>query len=121
VTSVARIYNYCKKFDYKTQVMGASFRKFEQIIRLAACDLLTISPDLLKKMQQTQGEVMALDSSRICRELEYEEPVPIPEALRHTIEWERANPPAVSMWKFDYAAEDAAVAASAPPYSYMPV
>jgi transaldolase len=37
--------------------MGASFRKVEQIIRLAGCDLLTISPDLLEKMQQTQGEV----------------------------------------------------------------
>jgi len=57
VASVTRIYNYCKKFNYKTQVMGASFRKVEQIIRLAGCDLLTISPDLLEKMQQTQGEV----------------------------------------------------------------
>ena len=37
--------------------MGASFRKVGQIIRLAGCDLLTISPDLLEKMQQTQGEV----------------------------------------------------------------
>jgi transaldolase len=57
VASVTRIYNYCKKFNYKTQVMGASFRKIEQITRLAGCDLLTISPDLLEKMQQTQGEV----------------------------------------------------------------
>src|SRR6202162_1492261 len=55
--SVTRIYNYFKKFNYKTQVMGASFRKIEQITRLAGCDLLTISPDLLEKMQQTQGEV----------------------------------------------------------------
>jgi hypothetical protein len=46
-----------QKFNYKTQVMGASFRKVGQIIRLAGCDLLTISPDLLEKMQQTQGEV----------------------------------------------------------------
>jgi transaldolase len=57
VASVTRIYNYCKKFNYKTQVMGASFRKIEEITRLAGCDLLTISPDLLEKMQQTQGEV----------------------------------------------------------------
>jgi transaldolase len=57
VASVTRIYNYCKKFGYKTQVMGASFRKVEQIERLAGCDLLTISPDLLEKMQQTQGEL----------------------------------------------------------------
>src|SRR5918993_1334090 len=48
VASVMRIYNYYKKFDYKTQVMGASFRKTEQIVRLAGCDLLTISPELLE-------------------------------------------------------------------------
>jgi transaldolase len=57
VTSVTRIYGYFKKFGYKTQVMGASFRKVEQIEHLAGCDLLTISPDLLEKMQQTQGEI----------------------------------------------------------------
>jgi len=57
VASVTRIYNYFKKFDYKTQVMGASFRKFEQIVRLAGCDLLTISPDLLEKLAETKGEV----------------------------------------------------------------
>jgi transaldolase len=59
VASVTRIYNYFKKFNYKTQVMGASFRKVEQITRLAGCDLLTISPDLLDKMQQAQGEITA--------------------------------------------------------------
>jgi transaldolase len=57
VASVTRIYDYFKKFGYKTQVMGASFRKVEQIEHLAGCDLLTISPDLLEKMQQTQGEI----------------------------------------------------------------
>jgi transaldolase len=57
VTSVTSIYNYYKKFEYPTQVMGASFRKVDQIIRLAGCDLLTISPDLLEKMEQTSGEV----------------------------------------------------------------
>ena len=56
VASVARIYNYFKKFSYKTQVMGASFRKVDQIIHLAGCDLLTISPDLLAQMEKTQGE-----------------------------------------------------------------
>jgi transaldolase len=56
VASVARIYNYFKKFGYKTQVMGASFRKVDQIIHLAGCDLLTISPDLLAQMEKTQGE-----------------------------------------------------------------
>jgi transaldolase len=57
VESVTKIYNYYKKFDYKTQVMGASFRNLEQITHLAGCDLLTISPDLLEKLEQTAGEV----------------------------------------------------------------
>src|SRR5262245_51777692 len=57
VASVTRIYDYFKKFDYKTQVMGASFRKVDQIVRLAGCDLLTISPDLLEQMEKTPGEV----------------------------------------------------------------
>ena len=59
VASVTRIYDYFKKYGYKTQVMGASFRKVEQITHLAGCDLLTISPDLLEKMQQTEGEIKA--------------------------------------------------------------
>jgi transaldolase len=58
VASVTRIYNYYKKFDYKTQVMGASFRKMDQIVRLAGCDLLTISPELLDELQNTPGEVV---------------------------------------------------------------
>lgn len=57
VQSVTRIYNYYKKFGYPTQVMGASFRKVEQITLLAGCDLLTIAPDLLDKMEKTPGEV----------------------------------------------------------------
>jgi transaldolase len=57
VVSVTRIYNYFKKFDYKTQVMGASFRKVDQIVRLAGCDLLTISPDLLEQMEKTPDEL----------------------------------------------------------------
>ncbi len=57
VTSVTRIYNYFKKFEYKTQVMGASFRKIDQIVLLAGCDLLTISPDLLEQMEKTEGEI----------------------------------------------------------------
>ena len=56
-TSVTRIYNYFKKFDYKTQIMGASFRKVDQIVRLAGCDLLTISPDLLEQMEKAEGSV----------------------------------------------------------------
>jgi len=57
VASVQRIYNYYKHYDYKTQVMGASFRKAEQCIELAGCDLLTISPDLLEKLSAGTGEV----------------------------------------------------------------
>ena len=50
VQSVTTVYNYYKKFGYKTEVMGASFRNISQIIELAGCDLLTISPDLLAKL-----------------------------------------------------------------------
>ncbi len=57
VASVTRIYNYYKKFDYKTQIMGASFRNVHQIVNLAGSDLLTISPDLLEKLEQTEGVV----------------------------------------------------------------
>jgi len=55
VASVTRIYNYYKKFGYKTQVMGASFRNVNQIVRLAGSDLLTISPELLEKLEQSAG------------------------------------------------------------------
>jgi transaldolase len=55
VQSVARIYAYYKKHGYRTQVMGASFRKTEQIVALAGCDLLTIAPDLLDKLSKAPG------------------------------------------------------------------
>jgi transaldolase len=57
VASVTRIYSYYKKYGYKTQVMGASFRNTNQIVRLAGCDLLTISPDLLDQLEKTEGNV----------------------------------------------------------------
>lgn len=50
VQSVQRIYNYYRKFGHKTEVMGASFRNTSQIVELAGCDLLTISPELLQKL-----------------------------------------------------------------------
>jgi transaldolase len=53
VLSVKKIYNYYKKFDYPTQIMGASFRNIVQITELAGCDLLTISPTLLKELEET--------------------------------------------------------------------
>jgi transaldolase len=55
VASVTHIYSYYKKYGYKTQVMGASFRNVNQIVQLAGSDLLTISPDLLEKLGQTEG------------------------------------------------------------------
>jgi transaldolase len=57
VQSVRRIYAYYKKFGYKTEVMGASFRTTSQILELAGCDLLTISPDLLQKLQESTDKV----------------------------------------------------------------
>jgi len=57
VQSVTEIYNYFKKFGYKTEVMGASFRKKDQIIELAGCDLLTISPELLEELAQSREPI----------------------------------------------------------------
>ena len=57
VQSVTTIYNYYKKFGYKTQVMGASFRNIGEIQELAGCDLLTISPKLLGELDEKQGEL----------------------------------------------------------------
>ncbi len=55
VASVTRIYNYYKNYGYKTQVMGASFRNINQIVRLAGSDLLTISPELLEQLEKQEG------------------------------------------------------------------
>jgi transaldolase len=57
VQSVTRIYNYFKKFGYKTVVMGASFRNIGEITELAGCDLLTISPQFLAELESTQGDL----------------------------------------------------------------
>lgn len=58
VLSVTKIYNYYKKFGYKTEVMGASFRNIGEIIELAGSDLLTISPGLLIELENTEGELV---------------------------------------------------------------
>ena len=55
VESVSTIYNYYKKFGYKTQVMGASFRNTSEIEELAGCDLLTIAPKLLAELDAKEG------------------------------------------------------------------
>ncbi len=57
VQSVTKIYNYYKKFGYKTQVMGASFRNIGEIKELAGCDLLTIAPKLLGELEADQAEL----------------------------------------------------------------
>ena len=58
VKSVRNIYDYYKQHRYETIVMGASFRRTEQILALAGCDRLTISPDLLKKLQESEETVI---------------------------------------------------------------
>ncbi len=64
VQSVKRIYNYYRKFGYKTEVMGASFRNTSQLTELAGCDLLTISPELLQKLAESRGARDAQAQSR---------------------------------------------------------
>lgn len=65
VISVTAIYNYYKKFGYKTQIMGASFRNKEEILELAGCDLLTIAPKLLQELTEAAGDVpRKLDPSK---------------------------------------------------------
>jgi len=57
VLSVQSIYNYLKTHGYKTLVMGASFRNKEQVIELAGCDLLTVSPSLLQELMNLNQSV----------------------------------------------------------------
>jgi transaldolase len=57
VQSVQEIYTYYKKFDYQTEVMGASFRNVGQILELVGCDLLTISPELMKELSESHAPV----------------------------------------------------------------
>jgi transaldolase len=57
VLSVTEIFNYYKKFDYKTEIMGASFRNTGEITELAGCDLLTISPNLLAELEASNNTI----------------------------------------------------------------
>lgn len=57
VVSVTKIYNYYKKFNFKTVVMGASFRNTSEITEMAGCDLLTISPGLLKELDASNEKI----------------------------------------------------------------
>ena len=73
VQSVKEIYTYYKKFGYKTEVMGASFRNTGQILELAGCDLLTISPELIEKLRNRTEPVerkIESGSGRRTRRLE---------------------------------------------------
>lgn len=66
VQSVTKIYQYYKTYDYSTVVMGASFRNTSEIIELAGCDLLTISPALLTDLQNSEGTLETkLDATKV--------------------------------------------------------
>ncbi len=71
VQSVKKIYDYYRKFGYATEVMGASFRNTSQIIELAGCDLLTISPELLQKLSESDAPV----TRKLSPELAQKDPV----------------------------------------------
>jgi transaldolase len=67
VQSVTRIWRYYKRFGIQTEVMGASFRNVGQIVALAGCDLLTISPELLSTLQASEAPLtraLDLDEAR---------------------------------------------------------
>ena len=70
VLSVSTIFNYYRKFDYSTVVMGASFRHIGQIQQLAGCDFLTISPNLLSELQQTEAELPQVLSAEHAKKLD---------------------------------------------------
>lgn len=69
VRSVTQIYNYFKKFGYKTEIMGASFRTKEQVMALCGCDLLTIAPNLLAELSQSSTSVLQKLNSSTAAEL----------------------------------------------------
>lgn len=72
VQSVTKIYNYYKKYGYKTVVMGASFRNTEQIMGLAGCDLLTISPSLLGKLSESADLVTPYLTEKAAKAMDLE-------------------------------------------------
>ena len=70
VLSVRTIYQYYKQHGYPTVVMGASFRNLDEVLALAGCDRLTISPNLLKELEETSGELvraLSADGLRLPR------------------------------------------------------
>ena len=75
VQSVTEIFNYYKKFGYPTEVMGASFRNVGQIIELAGCDLLTISPKLLEELQNSEDPIAQKLDAATAKGMEIEKVV----------------------------------------------
>lgn len=72
IMSVTSIYNYYKKFGFKTIVMGASFRNIDEILELAGCDRLTIAPSLLEKLENSTDEVKQKLNARSATEKDIE-------------------------------------------------
>jgi len=69
VLSVSEIFNYFKKYGHKTEIMGASFRNKEEIIELAGCDLLTISPALLSELENSKIIITKKLDSKIAKDM----------------------------------------------------
>ena len=82
VLSVTNIYNYYKHFGYKTEVMGASFRNIGEILQLAGCDLLTISPKLLKELEEQNGDLPRKLNPSVAQSLDMEQISPDEKTFR---------------------------------------
>ncbi|XQW86474.1 transaldolase [Thalassotalea piscium] len=80
VQSVTKIYQYYKTYDYNTVVMGASFRNTSEIIELAGCDLLTISPALLTELQNTEGTLETKLAAKAVKKASRDELTPLTES-----------------------------------------
>lgn len=89
VRSVRQIYNYFKKMDVPTQIMGASFRNIDEILELAGCDLLTIAPKFLKVLKESSAPLTRKLDAETSRRLEIE-PLSVDEK---TFRWMLCNTP----------------------------
>ncbi len=69
VLSVTSIYNYFKKFDINTQIMGASFRNINEILELSGCDLLTISPNFLQELEENKKEIQRKLDPKLSKDI----------------------------------------------------
>ena len=87
VVSVKQIYNYYKSNNYDTIILGASFRNIGEICELAGCDLLTISPDLMQELSDTQGELpLKLDPNQV-------DPIPATPLNEKAFRWQLNEDP----------------------------